>query len=139
MLQKFFAGFIILIIFMIVLIIIKIALPMWRFMVRADAVIILYACYNNMSSTIHLLEEIKSKFNVSNETLHVLSYGKYKLKFANNNEASIEFEKLVNEALEYYDKLGWIAEVDNTFKTQKDELIRICSEVRTMRWQNQEI
>jgi len=41
--------------------------------------------------------------------------------------------------LEYYDKLGWIAIADDTFKGQKDELIRICSEVRALRWQKQGI
>ncbi len=128
MLQQFFASFIILIIFLIALIIIKIAVPMWRFMVRADAVIKLYGLFK---------EILKMDFS-KKEKIEV-SYGKYKLKFANTNEASIEFEKLVNEALEYYDKLGWIAIVDDTFKVQKDELIRICSEVRTLRWQKQGI
>lgn len=128
MLQQFFASFIILIIFLIALIIIKIAVPMWRFMVRADAVIMLYGLFK---------EILKMDFS-KKEKIEV-SYGKYKLKFANTNEASIEFEKLVNEALEYYDKLGWIAFVDDTFKVQKDELIRICSEVRTLRWQKQGI
>lgn len=128
MLQQFFASFIILIIFLIALIIIKIAVPMWRFMVRADAVIKLYGLFK---------EILKMDFSKKEEI--EVSYGKYKLKFANTNEASIEFEKLVNEALEYYDKLGWIAIVDDTFKVQKDELIRICSEVRTLRWQKQGI
>ncbi len=128
MLQQFFASFIILIIFLIALIIIKIAVPMWRFMVRADAVIKLYGLFKKI---------LKMDFSKKEEI--EVSYGKYKLKFANINEASIEFEKLVNEALEYYDKLGWIAIVDDTFKVQKDELIRICSEVRTLRWQKQGI
>lgn len=128
MLQQFFASFIILIIFLIALIIIKIAVPMWRFMVRADSVIKLYGLFK---------EILKMDFSKKEEI--EVSYGKYKLKFANTNEASIEFEKLVNEALEYYDKLGWIAIVDDTFKSQKDELIRICSEVRTLRWQKQGI
>ncbi len=68
-----------------------------------------------------------------------ISYGKYNMKFINDTETNIEFEKLAKEALEYYDKLGLIAIVDDTFRIQKDELIRICSEVRTMRWQKQGI
>ena len=129
MLQQFLASFIILIIFLIAFIIIKIAVPIWRFMVRADAVIKLYDLFK---------EILKMDFSIK-EKIEV-SYGKYKLKFSNTNEASIEFEKLVNEALEYYDKLGWIAiVVDDTVKLQKDELIGICSEVRTLRWQKQGI
>ena len=129
MLQQFLASFIILIIFLIAFIIIKIAVPIWRFMVRADAVIKLYDLFK---------EILKMDFSIK-EKIEV-SYGKYKLKFSNTNEASIEFEKLVNEALEYYDKLGWIAiVVDDTVKVQKDELIGICSEVRILRWQKQGI
>ena len=129
MLQQFLASFIILIIFLIAFIIIKIAVPIWRFMVRADAVIKLYDLFK---------EILKMDFSIK-EKIEV-SYGKYKLKFSNTNEASIEFEKLVNEALEYYDKLGWIAiVVDDTVKVQKDELLEICSEVRTLRWQKQGI
>ena len=109
MLQQFLASFIILIIFLIAFIIIKIAVPIWRFMVRADAVIKLYDLFK---------EILKMDFSIK-EKIEV-SYGKYKLKFSNTNEASIEFEKLVNEALEYYDKLGWIAiVVDDTVKVQK--------------------
>jgi len=59
-----------------------------------------------------------------------ISYGKCKLKFGNVNEASIELEKLAKEALEYYDKLGWIAMTDNYFQVQKDKLINICYELR---------
>ncbi len=126
MLQQFFAFFIGFIIFLIAFIIIKIAVPMWRFMVRADAVIKLYGLFK---------EILRVEF--SKEEKIKVSYGKYTLKFANTNEASIEFEKLVHEALEYYDKLGWIAVVDTTCKAQKDELIHICSEVRMLRWEKQ--
>ncbi|MEE1379775.1 MAG: hypothetical protein U0K52_05060 [Clostridia bacterium] len=66
-----------------------------------------------------------------------ISYGKCKSKFGNVNEASIELEKLAKEALEYYDKLGWIAMIDNYFQVQKDKLINICYELRKLRWENQ--
>lgn len=128
MLQQFFVSFTILIIFLIALIIIKIAVPMWRFMVRAGAVIKLYGLFKELL-----------KMDFSKEEKIEIAYGKYKLKFANTNEASIEFEKLVNEALKYYDKLGWIAIVDDALKGEKDELVRICHEVRTLRWQKQGI
>ena len=128
MLQQFFALIIIFIILTIAFVVIKIALPMWRFMVRADAVVNLYVLFKKL-----LKVEFSKEYKIE------VSYGKYKLEFTNTNEASIEFEKLINEALEYYDKLGWIAIADDTFKGQKDELIRICSEVRTLRWQKQGI
>lgn len=132
MLHQFFAIFIIFIvsiIFLIAFIIIKIVLPMWRFMVRADAVIELYKIFETI---------LEQDFSSKEEKIEI-SYGKYKIEFANTNEASIEFEKIVNEALEYYDKLGWIAIADDSFKVQKNKLINICSEVRTLRWKKQGI
>ena len=128
MLQQFFASFIILIIFLIAFIIIKLAISMWRFMIMADAVIQLYGIFK---------EILKMDFSKKEEI--EIPYGKYTMKFSNTNEASIEFEKLVNEALEYYDKLGWIAIVIDAFKVQKDVLVRIHSEVITIRWQKQGI
>lgn len=126
MLQQFFAFLIVFIISLIAFVIIKIAIPMWRFMIRADSVIQLYVLFKELL-----------RMDFSKEEKIEVSYGKYKLTFANTNEASIEFEKLVHDALEYYDKLGWIAVVDDTFKNQKDELIRICSDVRMLRWDKQ--
>ncbi len=130
MLQQFFAlfiTFIIFIIFVIASIIIKMGIPIWRFMSRADAVIELYAI---------MKEVLKTDF--SKEEKIEVSYGKYKLNYSNTNEASIEFEKIVDDALEYYDKLGWIATLNNyTLEVKKDELIYICSEVRMLRWKKQ--
>lgn len=107
MLQHFLVFFITFIILLIAIIIITIILPMWRFMESADNVI------------------------------HLFSLLKILLKFGNVNEASIELEKLAKEALEYYDKLGWIAMTDNYFQVQKDKLINICYELRKLRWENQ--
>lgn len=127
MLQQFFALFITFIIFVIVSIIIKMGIPIWRFMSRADAVIELYA----------VMKEVL-KIDFSKVEKIEVSYGKYKLNFSNTNEASIEFEKIVDDALEYYDKLGWIANLNNyTLEVKKEKLIRICSEVRMLRWKKQ--
>lgn len=128
MLQQFLVGLIICIIFVVALIIIKIVLPIWRFMIKADSVIQLY----------DVLKKILQKDFSSEEKIKA-TYGKYKFEFSNTNEASIEFEKMVDEALEYYDKLGWIAIADSSFKNQKDKLIDIKSEVRTLRWKKQGI
>lgn len=126
MLQQFFAFFAFLIILWIVLLVITIAIPMWRFMERADTVIKLYNFFKVL---------LKKDFS-QEEKIH-LTYGKYKMAFANTYEASIEFEKLIQEALEYYDKLGWIAVVCSDFQVQKDELVNICYEIRKLRWKNQ--
>ena len=130
MLQQFFTSIIILMVFLIAFIIIKMVVPMWRFMVRADTVIKLYVMFKEiLKMDLSEIEEID------------IECGKYKyqLKIDNLNEFIIEFEKLINETLKCYDKLGWMANVEGTdFKVQKDEVNRICSEVRTLIWPNQE-
>ena len=126
MLQHFLVFFITFIILLIAIIIITIILPMWRFMERADTVIKLYNFFKVL---------LKKDFS-QEEKIH-LTYGKYKMAFANTYEASIEFEKLIQEALEYYDKLGWIAAACSDFQVQKDELVNICYEIRKLRWKNQ--
>lgn len=127
MLQHFLVFFITFIILLIAIIIITIILPMWRFMESADNVIHLFSLLKILLKFDDLPQKGKIK----------ISYGKCKLKFGNVNEASIELEKLAKEALEYYDKLGWIAMTDNYFQVQKDKLINICYELRKLRWENQ--
>ena len=127
MLQHFLVFFITFIILVIAIIIITIILPMWRFMESADNVIHLFSLLKILLK----FDDLPQKGEIK------ISYGKCKLKFGNVNEASIELEKLAKEALEYYDKLGWIAMTDNYFQVQKDKLINICYELRKLRWENQ--
>ena len=127
MLQHFLVFFITFIILLIAIIIITIILPMWRFMESADNVIHLFSLLKILLK----FDDLPQKGEIK------ISYGKCKLKFGNVNEASIELEKLAKEALEYYDKLGWIAMTDNYFQVQKDKLINICYELRKLRWENQ--
>lgn len=105
----------------------KIAIPMWRFLIRADSAIQLYDLFKK--------EVLERDFQTKSPI--ILSYGKYTLIFSNTNEASIEIERILNDALSYYDKLGLIAVVVDDFKVQKDELIRICYEIWTLRWKKQ--
>ena len=102
MLQHFLVFFITFIILLIAIIIITIILPMWRFMESADNVIHLFSLLKILLK----FDDLPQKGEIK------ISYGKCKLKFGNINEASIELEKLAKEALEYYDKLGWIAMTD---------------------------
>ena len=127
MLQHFLVFFITFIILLIAIIIITIILPMWRFMESADNVIHLFSLLKILLK----FDDLPQKGEIK------ISDGKCKLKFGNVNEASIELEKLAKEALEYYDKLGWIAMTDNYFQVQKDKLINICYELRKLRWENQ--
>ena len=130
MLHQFWAILFISIVTLVVFLIVNVALPIWRFMIRADAVITSYSLVKEiLKKDFSKKDKIKLKCDTG-------SY-KYNIEFSNTNEASIEYEKIVQEAIEYYEKLGWIAIADNSFKEQQKKLIQICSEVRMMRWKKQ--
>ena len=118
MLHQFLAILFITIVILVVICLVKVALPMWRFMSRVDAVINLYSLFKEL---------LKEDFSEENKIRLTYDNGnhKYKLEFSNTNEASIEFEKIVQEALEYYEKLGRIATIDNYFKAKQEELWRL--------------
>ena len=103
----------------------EVVLTIWRFMIRANTVIEMYPEF----------KEILKRDFLKDDKIEVT----YSNRFYNYNtrEVSIKFEKIVKEALEYYDKLGWIAIADNSLKVQQKELLRICYEIRIMRWQKQ--
>jgi hypothetical protein len=130
MLHQFLAIFFISIVTLVVIFIVKVVLPIWRFMIRAYAVIDLYSSFKEL-----LKKDFSKKDKI--KLTHGSAIHKYEFEFSNTSEASIEFEKIVQEALEYYDKLEWIAIADNLLKNLQEELIKICSEVRMMRWQKQ--
>lgn len=126
MLQQFFAVLIAFIIFLIAFVIKKIVLPIWRFEVRAHVATKLY-------------DFSKKILELSKGGKIKISYRNYTLEFSNANEANIQLEKIFSEALEYYDKLGWLTVVNWEFKSQKSELIQIYSEIRTSIWEKQGI
>ena len=125
MLQRF--SFIIFIVTFITFLVIKIAVPMWRFMIRADSAIQIYM----------LLKPVLDRNFVSSDGPVEIPYGKYKIKFTNADEASTQMEELAKDALSYYDKLGYISKVIDDFEPQKKELIRIISEIKKWRWKMQ--
>lgn len=126
MFSNFILFLIILFVLLIFLVIVKIAIPMYRFMLSADAVIGLYPLF-----------KVLLKMDFSRQEKVSVKYDKYNLEFSTPEEASIEYEKMINKSLEYYDKLGAIFDYEPNLKSKKNELLQICSEVRTMRWEKQ--
>ncbi len=110
----------------------EIFLPIWRFLSRKTDAIMLYRVLktNILEKKISLPDGHTIKISTSGSH--------YTLVFHNENEALAEIEKIVIDALTYFDKLGWIATVDNNFDTDKGELIEILYEIRTMKWNNSE-
>lgn len=121
MLQKFFAGTAIVIIFLIAFAIIKVWLPMWRCLEKETEATELYKRFKE------LVEKDSQKENIE------VAYGKYSFKFANIHEATIELEKIVNEALECYDKLEKSLREEEAFEGSKKRLNQIGYELRVLR------
>ena len=99
-------------------------------MVRATYVLDLYPYVKNL---------LEKDFSLTGEAELSYDNGVYNrtLYFSNTDEVIIEFEKIVQEALEYYDRLGQIAIIDSSFNSYKRELLQICSDIRIRRWQKQ--
>ena len=118
---RFIVCFIILIAIVIAFVIIKIGVPMWQFMSRADAIFKMYGYYQML-----LRSDFPKGMSIE------LSFGKNKVQFANANEAIKSYEMLVSDALDCYDKLAGVANVrGKDIEKQKNELVKIYSEVIT--------
>lgn len=118
---------------LIVFLVIKFFLPFYIFLTRADDAITQYQLFfkqileTNFSKTEPLQLEYKH-------------FKKYTWKIYNTAEASEEFEKLLTQALENYDKInGTIRFIDTYSFQQKSELVRILQEVRLLRWQTKTV
>ena len=111
---------------------VKVILPLLRFLIRADSI---FEMYNFFKALLEMDFSSKDEHEVEFK----VSYGQFcykkKIEFSNAIEASVEYEKLILEALDYYEKLGQIAIINNSLKVQQKKLLHICSEIRSLRWQ----
>lgn len=115
-----------------VVIFFEIFLSLWMFIFKANLAIDVYSFFENIAKK-DLAEGDKIRFE------YIKGIHKYKLEFSDTRESYIKIEKLVEEALEYYDKLGWIASPNNLpIEEKKRELLQICSKVRMAIWTTQE-
>lgn len=128
MLQLFYTIIRLGIIYLFISMILDIYLPIFLFEKKRESVVKIYD---------YLKKERILDSSYQSEDIIEISYKKDKIEFSTTQEASIEIENLINEALEIYDMLGEIATDDDELISQKDELIRICYEVRVLRWQQQ--
>ena len=129
MLLQFFALLMLGIIVAFIISTIKIALPMKRFITTANALINLY------DSVFKII--LEHDFSI-NGVIRIW-YEDDELEFSSKQEASVEFEKRINQALEYYDMLGNIGNMDNNLMEYKNRLLNILAIVRTARWRMQRI
>ena len=129
MLLQFFALLMLGIIVAFIISTIKIALPMKRFITTANALINLY------DSVFKII--LEDDFSI-NGVIRIW-YEDDELEFSSKQEASVEFEKRINQALEYYDMLGNICNMDNNLMEYKNRLWNILAIVRTARWRMQRI
>ena len=119
--QRFFA--LILILIVVIFVLLKIVIPMWNFMLRADLAISLYDMLKNI---------LNEKFQCKKQT--EIQLGFYTIRYSNTLEAYEELERVFIDALSYYDKLGFVASKDRSFDEQRDKLECI---LRKIQWKKQ--
>lgn len=119
--QRFFA--LILILIVVIFVLLKIVIPMWNFMLRADLAISLYDMLKNI---------LNEKFQCKKQT--EIQLGVYTIRYSSTLEAYEELERVFIDALSYYDKLGFVASKDRSFDEQRDKLECI---LRKIKWKKQ--
>ena len=115
--QRFFA--IILILVIVIFVLLKIVIPMWNFMLRADLAISLYDMLKNL---------LNDNFQCKKQT--EIQLGVYTIRYSNTLEAYEELERVFTDALSYYDKLGFVASKDRSFDEQRDKLECILRKIQ---------
>lgn len=121
--QRFFA--LILILIVVIFVLLKIVIPMWNFMLRADLAISLYDMLKNI---------LNKDFKFRKQT--EIQLGVYTIRYSSTLEAYEELERVFTDALSYYDKLGFVANKDKSFDEQRDKLECI---LRKIQWNKQRI
>ena len=121
--QRFFA--LILILIVVIFVLLKIVIPMWNFMLRADLAISLYDMLKNI---------LNDNFQCKKQT--EIQLGVYTIRYSSTLEAYEELERFFIDALSYYDKLGFVASKDRSFDEQRDKLECI---LRKIKWNKQRI
>ena len=113
--------------------VIKFFLPFYIFLTRADDAITQYQLF--------FKQILETDFSKSEPLeLEYKKFKKYTWKIYKTYEASEEFEKLLTQALENYDKInGTIRFIDTYSFQQKNELVKILEEVRLLRWQTKTV
>ena len=120
--QRFFA---IILMAIVIFVLLKIVIPMWNFMLRADLAISLYDMLKNL---------LNDNFQCKKQT--EIQLGVYTIRYSNTLEAYEELERVFTDALSYYDKLGFVASKDKSFDEQRDKLECI---LRKIKWNKQRI
>ena len=121
--QRFFA--IILVLAIVIFVLLKIVIPMWNFMLRADLAISLYDMLKNI---------LNKDFKFRKQT--EIQLGVYTIRYSSTLEAYEELERVFIDALSYYDKLCFVASKDRSFDEQRDKLECI---LRKIKWNKQRI
>ena len=121
--QRFFA--IILVLAIVIFVLLKIVIPMWNFMLKADLAILLYDMLKNI---------LNDNFQCKKQT--EIQLGVYTIRYSSTLEAYEELERVFIDALSYYDKLGFVASKDRSFDEQRDKLECI---LRKIQWNKQRI
>lgn len=101
---------------------IRFTISVYRFLRLAFEVIFLYE--NIFSDLLEL--------DFEEQPITVFSR-RHELNFSSTNEASIEMERIVNEALKCYDNLGNIVNFNDYFEEIKERLLEIGAEIRVIR------
>lgn len=118
------------IIFLMVVLVIKILLPLWRF----------YILVPNIIDTYEMLDAIIQSFKnnqINNDVWNkeiILKYGKYNVKYKNLSEAYKALSKQCEKAINCGDKIKIFLVGNNDFFNDMERITNIYNHIRTELW-----
>lgn len=103
--------------------------------------VLFYRFESRYIAIINIHEKVKEERfldpNFFSKDIFEIRYGKYKIEFSNVKEVSIELEKLIEEAIECYERITELDFEEEDLIRKEKELTSICYELRMVRWLNQ--
>ena len=103
--------------------------------------VLFYRFESRYIAIINIYEKVKEERflnpNFFSKDIFEIRYGKYKIEFSNVKEVSIELEKLIEEAIECYERITELDFEEEDLIRKEKELTSICYELRMVRWLNQ--
>ena len=110
---------------LIALFVVKLVVPMVKFIKAKNLIDRLYANFTTVS-----------EHNCDDYKINIVCTNGQKFEFSNLDELRKYLERYINKTLEYYDKkFGWIVPAPPNLDGEKKQLIEILSKLRVWHWE----
>lgn len=111
----------------VILLLSKVVIPVWKMMERTDRIFWIF------EKMFDIYPEERKNIFPENNHLKEVRCGKIRFSYSNMEEACLEFEKIINNLIDYYKKYDKIVDLDPDLLANKEKLTLIASKVQWLR------